>query len=149
MSTKTTKNQDMPTMAKPTHTDVDKDVDNDPVQEVMQRLDEIQSSISDLNQKVNGSDGTQLEDINEDNITENSKEGFSNKGYGIFSNDIGRNLLRTALIVLVLLVCQDKYAKDAIVSFFKKVPLPKGLKDGQSVCLIVVAISVYLILTFL
>ncbi len=77
-------------------------------------------------------------------------EGFHNKnlGFGIFTNNIARNILRTALIVLFVLMIQDKYVKDAIMKSVKNTNmLSKNLRDSTP--LILISLVVFAVISLL
>lgn len=96
----------------------------------------------------------EFEDDMDDHVDDmdDMDEGFTNKGalgFGIFTNNVARNVLRTALIVLILVLMQDKYVKNTINKGMKMLPLPKVMKSNGAICLIIVAIVTFLVLTFL
>ena len=94
-----------------------------------------------------------FDDMDDMDEYDDIEEGFNNKGgalgYGIFTNNLARNILRTALIVLVILLIQDKYVKDMLNKVMKNLPLPKAMRNCSAMNLIVIALTIFLVLTFL
>jgi len=77
-------------------------------------------------------------------------EGFHNRnlGFGIFTNNFARNILRTALIVLFIVMIQDKYVKDAVMKSVKNSNLvSKNIRDATP--LIMISVVVFIVISFL
>jgi len=83
-------------------------------------------------------------------VKTNEAEGFHNKnlGFGIFTSNIARNILRTALIILFMIMIQDKYVKDAVMKIVKNSNMvSKNVRDA--IPLILISLVVFTVVSFL
>ena len=67
---------------------------------------------------------------------------------GIFTSNIARNILRTALIILFMIMIQDKYVKDAVMKIVKNSNMvSKNVRDA--IPLILISLVVFTVVSFL
>ena len=93
---------------------------------------------------------SKTDEVPKKKVKTNEAEGFHNKnlGFGIFTSNIARNILRTALIILFMIMIQDKYVKYAVMKIVKNSNMvSKNVRDA--IPLILISLVVFTVVSFL